>query len=320
MARRFPNPARAARNAAQRLYDIRMGMDALSAEAAELRREVAALRSDVSELRAEGTDGRATALETARVNQAEALRVMRLLHDDEPANRQRVWRLRETPEYALAFEEAEPLVSFNLATYTNLDGLMERALPSVLGQTYERIEVIVVGDAAAPEIERAVKGLKDPRVRFYNQTYRGPYDEAGERLWYVAGGPPSNEGMRLARGRWLCGMDDDDVCRANRVELLLAAARERNLEFCYGQLLQRHPDPADDKEMCRFPPELGAVGLQASIMHAGLRFVCAELGDAIWEVPGDWSRIRRMMRLGVRMGMIDDVVVEYFPGELWRGR
>jgi hypothetical protein len=188
LARRFPNPARAARNAAQRLYDIRMGMDALSAEAAELRREVAALRSDVSELRAEGTDGRATALETARVNQAEALRVMRLLHDDEPANRQRVWRLRETPEYALAFEEAEPLVSFNLATYTNLDGLMERALPSVLGQTYERIEVIVVGDAAAPEIERAVKGLKDPRVRFYNQTYRGPYDEAGERLWYVDAG------------------------------------------------------------------------------------------------------------------------------------
>ena len=67
------------------------------------------------------------------------------------------------------------------------------------------------------------QALNDPRVRFYNQTYRGPYDEAGERLWYVAGGPPSNEGMRLARGRWLCGMDDDDVCRANRVELLLAA-------------------------------------------------------------------------------------------------
>ncbi len=43
-------------------------------------------------------------------------------------------------------------------------------------------------------------------------------------------------------------------------------------------------------------------------MHTDLRYICAELSDAEFGETGDWSRIRRMMRLGVRMGMIDQVV------------
>jgi hypothetical protein len=292
------SPVRAARNAAQRIHDILTSVDELTAEVARLREEISGLQN------------------ARHADHVETMRVLRAVHDDEPANRQRLWRLRETPRYAAAFEEPEPLVSFVIATYTNLERLMDRALPSILASSYERIEVIVVGDAAAPEIGRAVTGLNDPRVRFVNQTYRGPYDEAGDGIWYVAGGPPSNEALRLARGRWIASMDDDDFSRPDRAELLLKAARERDLEFCYGQLLERHPD-GNDVELCRFPPEYGAVGLQASLMHADLRFICAELGDALFRIPGDWSRIRRMMRLGVRMGMIDDVVVEYFPTRLW---
>lgn len=315
-----PRPFRAARNAAQRLYDIRAGIQDIQAqlsELPELRATVAQLNEQVAALRVEGGANSAGALDVLRADHAETMKALQLVHDDEPANRQRLWRLRDTPEYALAFEEDEPLVSFNMATYSNVEMLMDRALPSVLGQTYERIEVVIVGDNATPEIERALKGVKDSRVRFYNQTLRGPYEEAGERMWYLAGGPPSNEAMRLARGRWLAGMDDDDKCAPDRVELLLKAARERNLEFCYGQILEHHPN-APSRLLCEFPPAMSRTGLQASLMHTGLRFICAELGDAIWPVPGDWSRIRRMMRLGVRMGMIDDVVVEYFPGTLWR--
>jgi hypothetical protein len=319
-AKRIPSPVRAARNGAQRIYDTLAGVEELKAQVAQLtdlRAEVAHLTQTVEALRGEAAADQRVALEALRADHAETMQVLRLIHDDVPANRQRLWRLRQTPEYALAFEEPEPLVSFVVATHTNLETLMERALPSMLAQTYERIEIVIVGDAARPEIGRAVKGVGDPRIRYFNQTLRGPYDEAGERLWYVAGGPPSNEAMRLARGRWIAGMDDDDMCAPERVERLLHAARERDLEFCYGQILEHVPD-APDRLVCRFPPALGAVNLQASILHADLRFIAAELGDALFEVPGDWSRIRRMMRLGVRMGMIDDIVVEYFRGPGWR--
>lgn len=214
------------------------------------------LSGQVTELRGriEAFDTQAQAdRQAAQERHAETLEILRLVHDDEPQNRQRLWRIRETAEYARAFEEPEPLVSVCIATYTNTEMLLERAIPSVLGQTYEHIEVVIVGDAAAPEVERAVKSIPDPRVRYSNMTIRGPYPEAQDELWYVAGGPPSNEAMRLARGRWIASMDDDDESTPDRIERLLRAARERDLEFCYGQIAQHHPD-GETIFPCEFPP------------------------------------------------------------------
>ncbi len=59
------------------------------------------------------------------------------------------------------------------------------------------------------------------------------------------------------------------------------------------------------------------MSLNSSIMHAGLRFVTAELGEAVFGIVGDWARIRKMMRVGARIGMIDDVVLDYYPSSLW---
>ena len=307
---RFPRPIRAARNAARRLHDTLVGVQALQEDVARLTAAVEQLASDQHAQHI---------LDVIHRDHARTVELLGLLRDDEPGNRQRLWRLRDTPEYALAFEETEPLVSFAMATYSNIEGLMERSIPSVLAQTYERIELVIVGDGAAPELERAVRSVRDPRVRFFNLTLRGPYPQEPERLWRVAGAPPSNEAMRLARGRWIAGMDDDDHCRPDRAELLLHAARENALEFCYGQILMHLPD-APDRLIGAFPPAQHEIGLQASLMHTGLRFICAELSDADFNVTGDWSRIRRMLRIGVRMGAIDDVVLDYYPGSVWRER
>ena len=321
--RRIPRPVRAARNAAQRLYDTALGVEQITGRLAVVSRQLETATARLDVLEAESRNDRQAVLDVLerdqadyRERQAHTLAVLQLLSDDEPANRQRLWRLRESAEYARAFEEPEPLVSFCIATYTNTKVLLERALPSLLCQTYERIEVVVVGDAASPEVERAVKSIGDPRVRYANMTFRGPYPDDSEQRWYVAGGPPVNEAMRLARGRWIAPMDDDDESAPGRAEVLLRAARERELEFAYGQLEVRAPDTTM-QNICVFPPELGKIGLQCSLMHGGLRFICPELGDALFGLPGDWSRIRRMMRIGVRMGMIDDVVVHYYPNRLW---
>src|SRR6202022_2274550 len=118
-----------------------------------------------------------------------------------------------------------------------------------------------------------------------------------ELLWMVAGGPAINEAARLATGRWIAIMDDDDACTPDHVELLLGAARDRRLEFCYGRI-RRHDPNGPEQILCEFPPTgPGAVGLAASIMHADLRFFTGELSDALFETVGDWGRVRRMMRV-----------------------
>jgi hypothetical protein len=252
-------------------------------------------------------------------NQQKNLKLLEVLRDAEPATRRLLWQVRERPSYEAAFSEPEPLVTVAIPTYTNARLLVERALPSVFAQTYERLEIVIVGDGASPELEQAIRRVGDSRIRYTNLPYRGPYPEDPRLQWMVGGGPATNEAVRLAQGRWIAMMDDDDACTSDHVELLLGAARDRRWEFCYGRIRQLDPN-GPDQILCEFPPTgPGTIGMSASIMHADLRFFTGELSDALFENVGDWARVRRMMRVGVRMGMIPDVVLDYYPTTLWGG-
>ena len=320
---RIPRPVKAARNAAYRLAATLAGVEAIrgeleqvSARVAGLERSIGDLGGNLERVLAGAEQNRQELHGTLEHHRREAIEIMQLLRDDEPETRRRLWALRDTESYLQAYDEAEPLVSVVIPTYTNTKLLIERSLPAVLAQTYERLEVIVIGDGASPEVEEAVKRIGDARIRYVNLTHRGPYPEDPELRWAVAGGPAANEGMRLARGRWIAQLDDDDACTPDHVELLLSAARERRLEFCYGRIREHLPD-GTVALLCEFPPRVGSVSLTCSIMHAGLAFIASELGDALFGLVGDWARVRRMMRVGVRIGMIEDFVLDYYPGKRW---
>ncbi len=75
------------------------------------------------------------------------------------------------------------------------------ALSSVLGQSDVTLEVIVVDDSADGTARDAVASAPDPRVHYIRR---------GE----PSGGRPAlvrNDGARLARGRYLYFLDDDDL-------------------------------------------------------------------------------------------------------------
>lgn len=245
------------------------------------------------------------------VQAGRAAAIGRHTYDEEPANRRRLYALRASEEYELAFIEAEPLVSFIIPTYDSYETLRDVALPSILAQTYANIEVIVVGDAAPPETEQAIAEVGDPRVTYVNRAMRGLYPEDPSKRWYVIGTAPYNDALALARGRWIAGLGDDDAVRPTHVEQLLALAREQRAEHCYG-LQEVHFAHGDPLVLGEFPPRIGQWGLQAAIFHSGLRFFELELTDAIVDEPNDWSLCRRMIRAGVRFAMIDEVLVDKF--------
>jgi len=82
-----------------------------------------------------------------------------------------------TEEYELAFSDPDPLVSVVIPTYTSYETLRDRAIPSVLAQTYENFEIVVIGDAAPPEAAEAVASFDDDRIVYENLSIRGPYPE-----------------------------------------------------------------------------------------------------------------------------------------------
>lgn len=235
--------------------------------------------------------------------------IARHAYDDEPGHRRLLHELRRSEEYELAFSEEEPLVSLIIPTYRSFETLRDVALPSVLGQDYSNLEVIVSGDCAPPETAAAIAEIDDPRLVYLNRTIRGPYSEDPARRWFSIGVPPFNDALAIARGRWIAALGDDDAVRPNHTRNLIAAAQEHRYEHCYG-LQEVHFAEGDPLVLGEFPPRLGHWGLQAAVYHAGLRFFEGELSDEIFEEPSDWSKCRRMIRTGVRFGMIDTVVVD----------
>jgi glycosyltransferase involved in cell wall biosynthesis len=242
------------------------------------------------------------------------MHVLQAIYEDEPGNRRRLWALRESPEYERPFEEENPLVTVYIPTYSNAEDLARRSIPSVLAQTYDNLEILVIGDAASPAVEAAARSFDDPRLRFLNLGIRGPYPDDPVELWRVAGTAPTNEGLGLAKGQWIALNCDDDAFTPDHVELLLAEARSRRLEYVYGDMRRIDPD-REDAVMCTFPPRNEHFGVQAGLLHRGLRIFHHEL--LVFGNGGDWAWMRRMLRLGVRIGMINDVVVDYYPSNRW---
>lgn len=294
----------------RRLLDRARGLPAL-----ELQGRMRALQDSIDRLQddlgrvhreLEEVNGHAGRSEIAAIQAAE---MARAVYDEEPANRRRLQALRKTEDYELAFTEADPLVSFLIPTYNSFETLRDVALPSILGQDYPNLEVVVVGDCAPPETERAIAEVGDPRVVYRNRTVRGPYPNDPGRRWYVVGTLPYDEALVHANGRWIAGLGDDDEVRPDHTRKLVAAAQANRFEHCYG-LQQVNFQRGEPMLLGAFPPVLGRWGMQGAIYHAGLRFFEMELADEIYREPNDWSLCRRMLRAGVSFGMIDDVVVD----------
>src|ERR1044071_926253 len=246
--------------------------------------------------------------------------IMRSILEDSRWRRRRLQELRASGAYEQAYSESDPLVSVVIPTYDNYELLRERAIPSVLAQTYQNFEIVVVGDAAPDDARAAVESFADPRITFHNRLYRGPYPKEPQKRWLVAGVPAYNEAVRRASGLWIAPLDDDDAFRPQHIERVLTRAREQRLELCYGRMCGHLPD-GSTTSYGRFPPEEGEFGLQMAVYHAGLAEIFElELTDAPLGLPYDQAFWMRMMEADVRMGMVDEVTADYYPSRYWTPR
>ena len=301
------------------LRGIRQDMGTLIERVAELSRQVAvgaddaaASRSELVELRAQFDHHLAKAAD----DHDRTLLALRMVRDQDAAARQALWALRSTDDYQAAYEEDEPLVTIIISTYSNWRLLGERSLPSVVAQTYERWETLVVGDAAPDEARQVVESFGDPRIRFVNLPYRGPYPSDPTDAWLISGTMPWNTGLALAQGRWIGTNGDDDELRPSYIGGLLGLARSTGAEVPYGYINQRDPH-GPDTLLGSFPPMHSQWGLQASLVHAGLSFLSMQPSDWVFGIPNDSSLLERMLRIGVRFALAEDSVCDYFPSSLW---
>ncbi len=118
-----------------------------------------------------------------------------------------------------------PAVSIVIASY-NRAKYLSATLDSVLGQTFQDFEVIVVDDGSTDDTRLLVETYGS-RVRYYFQANRGP-------------SAARNLGVQNARGRWIAIQDSDDLSLPNHLESLFgytSAHPDCALVFANGSYL-----------------------------------------------------------------------------------
>jgi hypothetical protein len=217
--------------------------------------------------------------------------------------------VRETEEYERAYSEAEPLVTVRIASYQRTRELMEIALPSILAQTYSRLEVVIVNDGPNPATRDALGKLADRRVRYEEFPARHQYPGDPHARWMVAGSPGMNRAAELATGSWIAPLDEDDSFTPDHVQKLVALALDSRAELAYGALMQRNAVNSTEALIWSDPPSVSQFSFQAAIYNTALGSVFSyDTESWLVDEPGDWNLIRRMTAAGVTMASTTDVV------------
>ncbi len=122
-----------------------------------------------------------------------------------------------------------PKVSVIIPTYKRAH-FLKRAVESILAQSYQNIQVVVVDDNSNdPESrEDTMKTMSE-----FSSDDKVKYILSDKKL---GGGPARNLGIENADGEYITFLDDDDEYEIPKVEAQLKFMMMHNLDFCFADL------------------------------------------------------------------------------------
>lgn len=124
----------------------------------------------------------------------------------------------------------DQLVSVIIPVY-NYERYLAEAIESVLNQTHQQLEVIVVDDGSTDRSGEVAESFADRGVQYCRQVHAGI-------------GPTRNKGVELARGEFLAFLDADDRWPLEKIERQLNAFEsDQTLEMVFGYALQLQNGP-----------------------------------------------------------------------------
>ena len=91
--------------------------------------------------------------------------------------------------------------------------ILPKSIDSVLRQTYQNLELIVVDDGSTDATGDIVKSISDPRLKYLYQDNKGV-----RRLAETI-----NAGLSVTSGELVTMFPSDDICEKNRFELQIKA-------------------------------------------------------------------------------------------------
>ena len=130
--------------------------------------------------------------------------------------------------------------AYNCAEY------IEECIESVLNQTYQNWEMLIVNDKSTDNTQFIVESYakKDRRIKLFNQEKNAGAAAA------------RNKALELSQGRFVAFLDSDDAWKPNKLERQLEFMLENKYGFTFTSYEIMSVKPLDKKKIFRVPEKI----------------------------------------------------------------
>jgi glycosyltransferase involved in cell wall biosynthesis len=111
------------------------------------------------------------------------------------------------------------LVSVIITCY-NKEKYITETVRSVLSQTYENLEIIIINDGSTDNSSEVIKRIKDHRLRLFE------FENGGANR-------SRNRALKLVNGDLVAFLDGDDIWHKSKIEKQLKLMKECNYDMCF---------------------------------------------------------------------------------------
>jgi len=207
-------------------------------------------------------------------------------------------------------------VSIIIPTYNRADSVTQ-SIDSVLEQTYDNLELIIVDDCSTDNTEAVVRSYDDSRIRYIrHEENRG-------------GSAARNTGIQAAKGNYFAFLDSDDEWLPEKLEAQIACLKSRSEDWVavYCDLVKQRSGLGGKMRGIlnrAFTDYQGAEGGEELIEYIltmrfpiGAGSTLLVRGDVVQEMGGfdesfqrhqDWEFLIRLLQLG-KLAYLDEKLV-----------
>ena len=111
-----------------------------------------------------------------------------------------------------------PKVSVLIPNYNTKEEWLKESIESILNQTFQDFEIIILDDGSKTSPEELIKSFKDERIKFYQNEIN------------LGVGKTRNKLLELAKGDYVAFQDSDDISLPTRLEKQVEIL-DNNMDF-----------------------------------------------------------------------------------------
>ena len=116
-----------------------------------------------------------------------------------------------------------PVISVILPVF-NSEEFIRKAIESVLAQTFEDFELIIVNDGSTDSSKDIIDSFEDDRIRLISQSNQGP-------------GAARNNALRIAEGEYIMYLDSDDWLCHDALEVAYGEITKFGADFTFFKMI-----------------------------------------------------------------------------------